>query len=43
VGGCLTGEHGVGVEKRDLMLTQYDEGDIEAQMRSRTCSTASGC
>ncbi|MEO1613792.1 MAG: FAD-linked oxidase C-terminal domain-containing protein, partial [Pseudomonadota bacterium] len=23
VGGCLTGEHGVGVEKRDLMLHQY--------------------
>ncbi len=20
-GGCLTGEHGVGIEKRDLMLT----------------------
>ena len=33
VGGCLTGEHGVGVEKRDLMLTQYNEGDIEAQVR----------
>ena len=33
VGGCLTGEHGVGVEKRDLMLTQYNEGDLEAQMR----------
>ena len=32
-GGCLTGEHGVGVEKRDLMLTQYNEGDLEAQMR----------
>jgi glycolate oxidase len=33
VGGCLTGEHGVGVEKRDLMLTQYNEGDISAQVR----------
>ena len=33
VGGCLTGEHGVGVEKRDLMLTQYNEEDIEAQVR----------
>jgi glycolate oxidase len=33
VGGCLTGEHGVGVEKRDLMLTQYSEDDIEAQLR----------
>ena len=26
VGGCLTGEHGVGVEKRDLMDVQYDAG-----------------
>ncbi|QIE57533.1 FAD-binding protein [Pikeienuella piscinae] len=33
VGGCLTGEHGVGVEKRDLMLHQYDPADLEAQMR----------
>jgi glycolate oxidase len=32
VGGCLTGEHGVGVEKRDLMLTQYTAADIDAQL-----------
>lgn len=32
VGGCLTGEHGVGIEKRDLMLHQYDLVDLEAQM-----------
>jgi glycolate oxidase len=32
VGGCLTGEHGVGIEKRDLMLVQYDAPDLEAQM-----------
>ncbi|SPJ30439.1 FAD-linked oxidase C-terminal domain-containing protein [Falsiruegeria mediterranea] len=31
-GGCLTGEHGVGVEKRDLMLHQYTAEDLEAQM-----------
>ncbi|MGZ9812264.1 FAD-linked oxidase C-terminal domain-containing protein [Pseudoroseicyclus sp. H15] len=31
-GGCLTGEHGVGVEKRDLMAVQYGEADLEAQM-----------
>ena len=31
-GGCLTGEHGVGIEKRDLMLHQYDATDLEAQM-----------
>ena len=33
VGGCLTGEHGVGVEKRDLMPYQYDPADLEAQLR----------
>lgn len=32
-GGCLTGEHGVGVEKRDLMPDQYTEDDLEAQVR----------
>jgi len=33
VGGCLTGEHGVGIEKRDLMDVQYAPADLEAQMR----------
>src|SRR6056297_2723638 len=33
VGGCLTGEHGVGIEKRALMLTQYTPEDVAAQMR----------
>ncbi|SCY12793.1 FAD-binding oxidoreductase [Paracoccus tibetensis] len=33
VGGCLTGEHGVGIEKRDLMTAQFDPPDLEAQMR----------
>jgi len=32
VGGCLTGEHGVGIEKRDLMTVQYTAQDLEAQM-----------
>jgi glycolate oxidase len=32
VGGCLTGEHGVGIEKRDLMLYQYAPVDLEAQL-----------
>ncbi|WP_299586281.1 FAD-linked oxidase C-terminal domain-containing protein [uncultured Tateyamaria sp.] len=32
VGGCLTGEHGVGIEKRDLMTYQYAPDDLEAQM-----------
>jgi glycolate oxidase len=33
VGGVLTGEHGVGVEKRDLMEVQFSEIDIEQQQQ----------
>ena len=33
VGGVLTGEHGVGVEKRDLMPAMFDEADLAQQMR----------
>ncbi|MBT6534139.1 MAG: FAD-binding oxidoreductase, partial [Marinovum sp.] len=33
VGGCLTGEHGVGVEKRDLMTYQFNADDLEGQMQ----------
>ena len=36
VGGCLTGEHGVGVEKRDLMPVQFDEHELEQQRRIKT-------
>jgi glycolate oxidase len=32
VGGCLTGEHGVGIEKRDLMVNQFDPDDLDIQM-----------
>jgi glycolate oxidase len=35
VGGCLTGEHGVGIEKRDLMRFQFSELDLTQQMRVR--------
>jgi glycolate oxidase len=31
VGGVLTGEHGVGVEKRDLMGEMFDETDLACQ------------
>ena len=34
-GGCLTGEHGVGIEKRDLMRHQYAEVDLHQQMAVR--------
>jgi glycolate oxidase len=33
VGGVLTGEHGVGVEKRDLMGVMFDEVDLAQQQR----------
>jgi len=33
VGGVLTGEHGVGVEKRDLMDTMFSPQDMEQQLR----------
>jgi glycolate oxidase len=33
VGGVLTGEHGVGVEKRDLMPAMFSEADLAQQQR----------
>lgn len=33
VGGCLTGEHGVGIEKRELMPLQFTDIDMAQQMR----------
>jgi len=33
VGGVLTGEHGVGVEKRDLMEVMFTEADLNQQQR----------
>jgi glycolate oxidase len=33
VGGVLTGEHGVGVEKRDLMPAMFSEIDLQQQQR----------
>ncbi len=36
VGGCLTGEHGVGIEKRDLMTKQYSQDDLAIQMEIKT-------
>jgi glycolate oxidase len=37
VGGVLTGEHGVGVEKRDLMGTMFNEVDLNQQQNLK-CS-----
>jgi glycolate oxidase len=33
VGGVLTGEHGVGIEKRDLMPEMFNEVDLAQQLR----------
>jgi len=33
VGGVLTGEHGVGVEKRELMCEMFNDEDIQQQIR----------
>ena len=32
VGGCLTGEHGVGIEKRELMTVQFSALELAQQM-----------
>ena len=36
VGGCLTGEHGVGVEKRELMPVQFAQHELAQQRRIKT-------
>ncbi|MEZ5842570.1 MAG: FAD-linked oxidase C-terminal domain-containing protein [Hyphomicrobiaceae bacterium] len=35
-GGCLTGEHGVGIEKRDLMHAQFTDADLDLQKRIKS-------
>ncbi len=35
LGGCLTGEHGVGIEKRDLMTKQFSAAELAQQKRVR--------
>jgi glycolate oxidase len=42
VGGVLTGEHGVGVEKRDLMPTMFSETDLNQQQRLKCAFDAKG-
>jgi glycolate oxidase len=36
VGGCLTGEHGVGIEKRDLMGVQFSEIELDQMRRIKS-------
>ena len=33
VGGVLTGEHGVGIEKRELMCEMFNDNDIQQQIK----------
>ena len=35
LGGCLTGEHGVGIEKRELMTRQFNDLELAQQKRVR--------
>ena len=42
VGGVLTGEHGVGVEKRDLMPAMFSETDLNQQQRLKCAFDAKG-
>lgn len=42
VGGVLSGEHGIGVEKRDLMGEMFTEDDIKQQQRLKCAFDAGG-
>jgi len=42
VGGVLTGEHGVGVEKRDLMPVMFSEIDLNQQQRVKCAFDSKG-
>ncbi|MGZ5960971.1 MAG: FAD-linked oxidase C-terminal domain-containing protein [Rhizomicrobium sp.] len=42
VGGVLTGEHGVGLEKRDLMPAMFTEADLAQQQRLKCAFDVGG-
>ena len=42
LGGVLTGEHGVGIEKRDLMPEMFSEVDLNQQQRLKCAFDAQG-
>ncbi len=42
VGGVLTGEHGVGIEKRDLMPEMFSEADLAQQQRLKCAFDSAG-
>lgn len=41
-GGALSGEHGIGLEKRDLMRTSFSELDLDAQARLKEALDPNG-
>jgi glycolate oxidase subunit GlcD len=42
VGGCLSGEHGIGLDKRDLMDRQFTEPDLEAMLKVKRAFDPAG-
>ncbi len=42
VGGALSGEHGIGIEKRDMMRANFTEIDLDAQARLKECFDPAG-
>ena len=42
IGGCLSGEHGIGVEKRDLMGSMFSEADLQQQQRLKCAFDPNG-
>ena len=42
MGGVLTGEHGVGVEKRELMCEMFTNNDIQQQLKIKGALDSSG-
>ena len=41
LGGVLTGEHGVGVEKRELMCDMFSNNDIQQQIKIKRALASS--
>lgn len=41
-GGSLTGEHGVGLEKRDQMKLVFSDDDLAAMVKARTALDPEG-
>ncbi|MNL54952.1 putative FAD-linked oxidoreductase [compost metagenome] len=42
VGGSITGEHGIGVEKRDMMPRMFTEADLDLMRRVRDVFNPAG-